>query len=356
MENSISIFVKTLASFCNHVESTTRSLSDSISRRPIPLESATSSFLNSLERRISSSTVDLNLLESMTLGSISFEELIGHCNEVYKTNEKYINEIEEKMISFGYVPDTEVDGEDNGEHAGLESEFPSPDIGSRKLGFDCGSNSGLQSNKKRIEERTIFDESLSLQDLGLSDACLAALALEENHHSPSSSVNSKVGHSHDDLLTHKLTSFQPPKDDSVISGNDVPTSMTLSSNDEISRGDFQSQIASTSFHPQSEVATAPDGFDAKSDVMIKISEDEYDGLPPYIQRMSSWEELQQAVAKLNNCFCTKMRACGQATIDQHDLEALDLGTKGRFYLLMLLRTKKIEVETVDGSIVYRPIG
>ncbi|EHA8587263.1 hypothetical protein COCNU_scaffold001721G000020 [Cocos nucifera] len=104
MEAAITAFCQSLASFCHHVQSSSQALSDSIQRRSIPLDSASYAFLQSLDRRISSTSTDLNLLESMAFGTVSFEELLGHCNEVYKTNQKYISDLQDLMHPFGYVP------------------------------------------------------------------------------------------------------------------------------------------------------------------------------------------------------------------------------------------------------------
>jgi hypothetical protein len=57
-----------------------------------------------MDRHVSSANSDLNQLESMVLDTVSFEELLGHCNEVLKINQKYISDIEDQMSQFGYVP------------------------------------------------------------------------------------------------------------------------------------------------------------------------------------------------------------------------------------------------------------
>ena len=57
-------------------------------------------------RHVSIATNDLNLLDSMTLGTDSFEELLGHCNEVYKKNQSDLTELELHLKDFGYSPDT----------------------------------------------------------------------------------------------------------------------------------------------------------------------------------------------------------------------------------------------------------
>ena len=65
---------------------------------------ASLSFVQCLNRRVSTATSDLSLLESMSSDTVSFEELLGHCNEVYKKNQNDILELEDRLSAFGYVP------------------------------------------------------------------------------------------------------------------------------------------------------------------------------------------------------------------------------------------------------------
>ncbi|MFS7989854.1 hypothetical protein Hanom_Chr11g01051811 [Helianthus anomalus] len=78
--------------------------------RPMRLAySASLSFVQCLNRRVSTATSDLNLLESMSFDTVSFEELLGHCNEIYKKNESDVVELEERLSAFGYVAGLEID-------------------------------------------------------------------------------------------------------------------------------------------------------------------------------------------------------------------------------------------------------
>ncbi|GMP98440.1 hypothetical protein CsSME_00046323 [Camellia sinensis var. sinensis] len=141
MDDSIRVFCKTLASFCNHLQSSCDALKQSLQRRPIPLDSASSTFVQCLNRRVSSTNSDLNLLESMSFGTVSFEELLGNCNEVYKKNQK---------------PD-------------IDEEDEASDYSSAPLGLEL----------KTVDTDPLLEDSLSLQDLGLSDVCLATIASDE---------------------------------------------------------------------------------------------------------------------------------------------------------------------------------
>lgn len=104
MEELISNLSKSLGFFCNHVETSCDALKQSIQRRPIPLDSASSIFIQCLNRRVTKVTADVNLLESMSFGTVSFEELLGHCNEVYKSNQTHLLQLQDRLKSFGYLP------------------------------------------------------------------------------------------------------------------------------------------------------------------------------------------------------------------------------------------------------------
>ncbi|KAK1287444.1 hypothetical protein QJS10_CPB19g01240 [Acorus calamus] len=102
MESSIKAFSKTLASMCDHIQISCDSLLDSVRRTPLPRESATETFLRCLDRRSSSAGADLEVLESMAFGTVSFEELLGHCNEVYKKNQSDLAEVEQRLEELGF--------------------------------------------------------------------------------------------------------------------------------------------------------------------------------------------------------------------------------------------------------------
>ncbi|XP_072053889.1 uncharacterized protein [Arachis hypogaea] len=156
-EDAIWKFCNALASFCNHLQSNSDALKLSIDRRPIPLDSASSTFVQSLNRRVSTSAADLELLDSMSFGTVSFEELLGHCNELYKKNHSDLLELEDRLkSSYGYVPAPDFEDEEDDEEEEGEILAPVPD--------------------SSFNEDDLFDESMSLKQLGLSDACLATLA------------------------------------------------------------------------------------------------------------------------------------------------------------------------------------
>lgn len=308
MEDSIGSFCKTLASFCNHLHSSCHALKQSVDRRPIPLDSASSTFVQCLKRRISSASSDLNLLETMSFGTVSFEELLGHCSEVYKKNQSDLSELEDRLRDYGYVPNLEIDDDDD-EASGL----PTP------LGLDSRiSDSATDSIGKKFDEDPLSDESLSLKNLGLSEVCLATLASEayEEIDNPNISWKEPIKLYEDKLHNVEGLSQSATKILGSIAGE---------------VGDDLNSVGA----PKS---------------VINVSKNDYEQLPSYMKTLVSWEDLLATVEKMNSGLRNKERG---NFFHQHELESLELGPKARSYLLLLVRMNLLVVETVDGSISYR---
>ncbi|XP_034694406.1 uncharacterized protein LOC117920853 [Vitis riparia] len=311
MEDSIGSFCKTLASFCNHLHSSCHALKQSVDRRPIPLDSASSTFVQCLKRRISSASSDLNLLETMSFGTVSFEELLGHCSEVYKKNQSDLSELEDRLRDYGYVPNLEIDDDDD-EASGL----PTP------LGLDSRiSDSATDSIGKKFDEDPLSDESLSLKNLGLSEVCLATLASEayEEIDNPNISWEEPIKLYEDKLHNVEGLSQSATKILGSIAGE---------------VGDDLNSVGA----PKS---------------VINVSKNDYEQLPSYMKTLVSWEDLLATVEKMNSGLRNKERG---NFFHQHELESLELGPKARSYLLLLVRMNLLVVETVDGSISYRVLS
>ncbi|KAK8702405.1 hypothetical protein V6N13_020760 [Hibiscus sabdariffa] len=90
MEELITNLSKSLGSFCNHLQSSCDALKQSVDRRPIPLDSASSTFVQCLNRRVSTATVDLNLLDSMSF-------LRGTLRSLLSTNQN----VDDSDLSLG---------------------------------------------------------------------------------------------------------------------------------------------------------------------------------------------------------------------------------------------------------------
>ena len=61
------------------------------------------SLLTALIGRISSANQAVERLESRTVNTISFQEILGHLKEIYKKNERNISALEERLTDYGYT-------------------------------------------------------------------------------------------------------------------------------------------------------------------------------------------------------------------------------------------------------------
>ncbi|KAG2664925.1 hypothetical protein I3843_16G102300 [Carya illinoinensis] len=66
------------------------------------IDSISSSFIKSLNCQVSNASSDLNVLNSMILRIVSFEELLGHCNEICKKNQSDLSELQDNLKKLGY--------------------------------------------------------------------------------------------------------------------------------------------------------------------------------------------------------------------------------------------------------------
>ncbi|XP_015577812.1 uncharacterized protein LOC8259816 isoform X2 [Ricinus communis] len=312
MEETISRFSNILNTFCNHIQTSCDALKISLDRRPIPLDSASSTFVQCLNRRVSTASVDLNMLESMSFGTVSFEELLGHCNEVYKKNDNDLFQLQQHLISFGYVPPPDIDDDE-------EEEEESTDV-KTKDGLDFPScNGSVSSAIKSLQEDPLLDDSLSLKSLGLSDVCLATLEANSKIHSP-------------DLFTRESMKDYGDKIYSIRSLDQI-SAKTLG----VTKGEMENDLK-----PSEDVRP-----------FVEVSKDDYDGLPSYMKSLTTWEDMLAAVDKINSSLRKKEKTMGNNYFHQDEIASLELGPKARTYLLLLMRMNQLVVETIDGLISYR---
>ncbi|XP_051150506.1 uncharacterized protein LOC127264940 [Andrographis paniculata] len=285
MEDSIGKLCSAVAKFCNHLETNCSALRQSVERRPIPLDSASTTFVQSVNRRISAAGGDLNMLESMAFATVSFEELLGHCTEVLKKNQSDIYAIEDHLrTAFNYIPPLNFDEED--------------DLDSNALGaFSPGSQSLESNNEAYAEQDALFDDSLSLKNFGISDVSLASIA--------SQGTNGEAG--------------------------------------------LEFEMDEPEFH----IGDSSDDFKQYnvSQCHLSVSREDYESLPKHMKGLASWEDLVVAVEKLNSYIQSKKSK--PDTIQQDEIELLDLGYKARSYLLLLIKMNRLCVETNEGVISYK---
>ncbi|KAI6696591.1 hypothetical protein NL676_016710 [Syzygium grande] len=318
MEEAIATLGRSLGHFCNHLQSSVDALNQSIDRRPIPLDSASSTFVQCLNRRVSTASGDLDLLDSMSFGTVSFEELLGHCNEVFKKNQSDLAQLEEHLTSFGYVPDADDDDVEEDTVDDLLSPLElDPNFPLAKGGFDLPSScsgrlTAAASMMKCFEEDSLFDDSISLKRLGISDVALATLASEAN----------------DKTVEPNLCLRQPQK------------------NQEDKMHDLEGPYQPATLNLGASEVEGP-----KS--VVKASKDEYESLPSYMKSLASWEDLLIAIENINSYLSKKENRLENKSFFQDEISSLALGPKARSYLLLLARMKHLVVETVDGLISYR---
>ncbi|GJV27167.1 hypothetical protein Tco_1383615 [Tanacetum coccineum] len=296
MEDTIREFRNGVSRFCNHLESSSAALLQSVNRRPIPFESASLSFVQGLNRRVSTATSDLNLLESMTFDTVSFEELLGHCNEIYKKNQNDIAEIEDRLSAFGYVAELEISEPE--EDLDLDDIQPNTTLDLKNTIEDDSLVQVLMTSESwNFLTLVRFDDTLSLEKLGISDVSLANIVSEGN--------------------------------------NKREMDQLLETNIDISEVEMDEQNESKPFE----------------DVSINVLKDAYDSLPSYMKALASWEDLLVAVEKMNLHLKQKTKKGNFFT--QDEVSSLELGPKTRSYLLLLVKMNRLVVETIDGLISYR---
>ncbi|KAL6575166.1 hypothetical protein OROMI_012451 [Orobanche minor] len=163
MEESVGKFCRTVAKFCNHLQKSCGALKESVDRRPIPLDSASTTFVQTVNRRVSTAGDDLNLLESMSFAMVSFEELLGHCNEVLKKNQNDFLALQDHLHSSNkYIPPPDFDEEDAIGDSALDN-------------FSTCISNEFKSNDT-AEEDPLLDDPLSLKNFGISNVSLATIA------------------------------------------------------------------------------------------------------------------------------------------------------------------------------------
>ncbi|XP_030512524.2 uncharacterized protein LOC115726681 isoform X1 [Rhodamnia argentea] len=323
MEETITTLSKSLGYFCNHLQSSVDALKQSMDRRPIPLDSSSSTFIQCLNRRVSTASSDLNLLDSMSFGTVSFEELLGHCNEVFKKNQSDLAQLEERLKSFGYVPNVDNDEEDAIDDLSspieLDPNFPLANGGFDQPSSCSGRLTAAASMTKSFEEDSLFDDSISLKRLGISDLALATIASEANG----------------ETVEPNLCLRQPQKYDGSCLRNQ----------------EDKMQDLERPYQPATVNLGTSEVEGPKS--VVKASKDEYESLPSYMKSLASWEDLLIAIGKINSYLSKKENLLEHKCFFQDEISSLALGPKARSYLLLLTRMNHLVVETVDGLISYR---
>ncbi|KAM1524117.1 hypothetical protein ACFX10_008752 [Malus domestica] len=159
MEESIRSLCKGVASFCNHFHSSCDALKTSVDRRPIPLDTASSNFLNpstAASPPPAPNSTSLKRCRSAPSPSRSSWDTAARS----KDNQTCLLHLQRRLSPSSVAPELEIDEDDFERTPVVQEEgFYAPVID---------------------EEEDLLDESLSLKKLGLSDASLATLASQAN--------------------------------------------------------------------------------------------------------------------------------------------------------------------------------
>ncbi|ESQ40584.1 hypothetical protein EUTSA_v10014151mg [Eutrema salsugineum] len=312
MEEELNCLGKSLGGFCSHLQSSCDAFNHSLQRRPIPLDSASSTFIKSLNRRLSTAGSELNFLDSMSFGTVSFEELLGHSNQIYKNNQEDLLRLQDRLTDFGYVPEIEIDEskEEESDFGAFEHED------SKHSDDDLEPYSLRRAIFKGFDEDDLLDDSLDLKNLGLSDACLATLALKANDNvkDPNTSMEESVKGKPFDA------SALPASKASMLSNEDEYATLEM---------------------------------DRTSGPTITLIKEEYESLPSYMKALASWEDLLSAVQKFNSVLGSKKEKNGCYYFRADEISTLGLGHKEKAYTVLLTRMKRLLVETTDGLVSYR---
>ncbi|CAN4112763.1 unnamed protein product [Withania somnifera] len=211
----------------------------------------------------------------MSCGTVSFEELLGHCNEVFKKNQADILFLQDRFHNLGYIASVDlIDDDSEGEEEDLTV--------SEDLSYDCS------LDFKKIEDDPLLDESLNLQNLGLSDVCLASIASEAN------TVYEKEGFY---LSTEKIQDSSDGKiSDELKSSEDIQSFVT-------------------------------------------VSQDDYENLPKHLKSLASWQELLAAVEKMSSFLDTNKTR--PYSFQQAEIADFGLGIFFTLMEMLTIRLKKV---------------
>ncbi|KAF2289570.1 hypothetical protein GH714_037210 [Hevea brasiliensis] len=260
----------------------------------------------------------------MSFGTVSFEELLGHCNEVYKKNQSDLLQLEDRLKDFGYVPEVEVEIDDQDKDSSISTALDLEHKNGLDLPSYCRPVSAVSSIMKNLEEDPLMDESLSLKSLGLSDVCLATLASE---------ANKKI----DDPDIFMGESIKYYGDEQYNIKNPDQTAADII---EVIEGKMEGDMKPT----------------GSLRALVEVSKDDYESLPSYMKSLTSWEDLLEAVEKINSSLRKKEKAKGDIYFHQDEIASLGLGPRARTYLLLLMRMNQLAVETIDGLISYKVLS
>ncbi|EFJ20269.1 hypothetical protein SELMODRAFT_418542 [Selaginella moellendorffii] len=321
----VSFFCAELRGFCSRLETQCTSLHTSIGRVTAPEESgAAARFVDQLNDRVLSVTARLETLKAVTMGTISFHELLGHCNEVYKKNEDTNRLLEMELERHGYkqsqeaVTEVTVQGDD----------------------FSLAEESYEAKARQDIKEAY-----LEVQREGVS----ATLDKRRDHTGSSYPNQKKIG------LALLYTAHIVDTDSAVHH------LVTEPSKEQVSRNSSSRSLR------ELELGSADDLVDkqplncngSSTGLLEPVASEEFNAAPSWLKWQVSIELLNEFVSKLNNLFSLKTDSlCGKPTDDVKALKPDDLLSLAyepqiqKACLLILVKLQKLETGFHDGVTTY----
>ncbi|XP_024366783.1 uncharacterized protein [Physcomitrium patens] len=397
-----------LNQFCTQLQKNCSSLHSIVQRKP---ESQSRDhnfdiFLEDLNEDITSALAELQHLEERTTDTLSFEELLVHCDALYKSNEDGIAKLELQLQQYGYTPvevpkQTHIEVLHGHSHQEIETKShildeaispprsgvtpPSVNENETSITTPVALSYSAKNTKRDVEYSPLFGDLgdlENLESLGISATSLTALASQDE---PVSSVHP---------LQHKLTFVESPKKDVMISMRDseiednlktkfgshrpseadikhIPLPSTSDSMFDSTYGHDSIPVVfnkpvngcgigstnsttTTTFSTRDETVQSVETNNVPS--LTEISSVQYDNLPIWLRSQVSLQELNGAVAKINDLVSQRTIGGQHATqffLDQKDVQALGLGSKARAGIMLLTKADKIVTQNINGVTTYR---
>nr|XP_024374009.1 uncharacterized protein LOC112281590 [Physcomitrium patens] len=352
-------------------------------------------FLEDLNDDISSALTELTHLEERTTDTLSFEELLVHCDALYESNEDGIRKLELQLQQYGYAPD--VLHETTYQEMRTNSHTQDEEISSHKSAatpalMNVNETSkvtptalsyNIKNAKRDVEYSPLFGDLgdlENLESLGISATSLTALTGQDE---PVSSVHPSL---------QKLTFVESPtNEDARISLRDAEMEDNLNtkygsdwfpeskkkappppseSDSRLISTQRNAEVCSnplvhnkpksehgdgaTNATPTTSTPIRDENFQSldtkKVPSLNEISSVQYDHLPLWLKSQVSFEEVNAAVTKINELIRqrgTQGEHANQFFLDQKDVQSLELG------IMALTKAEKLVTQFINGVTAYR---
>jgi len=344
--------------------------------------------LEDVNDQVSSVTADVEFLESMTTDTLSFEELLANCTELYKQTEAGISVLETQLVQYGYMP-VKAEAprfklemlEEGLMHQGKVSQnldessptkvttfcpLPTEDSAATPLPLPFALSSKSNAKEDFCDLSPL--SKLSLEELGISATSLSALASSDSpedgsplttapEHKPC--IEMQADEYKSNLSSTSLTLSNP----SWTQSENEPKNLAAASN--LPRLAFAED--ETEKLPAACVSSSPVAFqNAKEGIVesrtvsnLRLLEPvecgQFDKAPDFLISQVSLKDLNDAVTMINKIMVAKQENAelDYAILNQEDVKLLGPELKVRPILLLLVRLNKIIRDYSPGPTRYR---